>query len=150
MRSTISFDYEVESPGSLVVGGTMACGNYPPGVSNRQFRIDIVDTSVTGQSWFGSPALGLLKNTLVPVANGTGHVDVDVSGNHLSHFFPRRGGSMWRGGGGRGWDEEEDGEKKMADQTRPSNILRREEMKMKRRKDSKEKNTSSGLRSPVF
>ena len=79
MRSTISFDYSVSSDGPLVVGGTMACAPFAKTVNNNQFRVDIVDSTLTGQSWFGSPALGLLKNALTPVANSIGHIDVDVT-----------------------------------------------------------------------
>jgi len=79
LRSTISFDYSVFSYGALKVGGTMACsGNYSSN-NNRQFRVDIVDSTLSGQSWFGSPVLGLLKNALTPVANSSGHIDVDVT-----------------------------------------------------------------------
>jgi hypothetical protein len=79
MRSTISFDYSVYSPfGGLLVGGTMACNLGSPS-SNRQFRVDIVDSTLSGQAWFGSPALGLLKNALTPVAAGSGRIDVDVT-----------------------------------------------------------------------
>jgi len=78
MRSTISFDYSVFAFGALKVGGTMACtGTFPD--YNRQFRVDIVDSTLSGQSWFGSPALGLLKNALTPVAAGSGRIDVDVT-----------------------------------------------------------------------
>ena len=78
MRSTISFDYSVFAFGALKVGGTMACtGTFPD--NNRQFRVDIVDSTLSGQSWFGSPALGLLKNALTPVAISSGHIDVDVT-----------------------------------------------------------------------
>lgn len=79
MRSTISFDYAVIAPGALKVGGTMACSGSPSSNNNRQVRVDIVDSTLSGQSWFGSPALGLLKNALTPVANSTGHIDVDVT-----------------------------------------------------------------------
>lgn len=79
MRSTISFDYEVISPRPLQVGGTMACAPFVGGTSNNQFRVDIVDSTLSGQSWFGSPALGLLKNALTPVATSGGHIDVDVT-----------------------------------------------------------------------
>ena len=78
MRSTISFDYSVNSDGALTVGGTMACTG-PGTLNNNQFRVDIVESTLSGQSWFGSPALGLLKNALTPVANSTGHIDVDVT-----------------------------------------------------------------------
>jgi len=79
MRSTISFDYSVNSLfGGLQVGGTMACNLGSPS-SNLQFRVDIVDSTLSGQAWFGSPALGLLKNALTPVAAGSGHIDVDVT-----------------------------------------------------------------------
>jgi hypothetical protein len=79
MRSTISFDYSVFAYGALKVGGTMACVGDPFSENNRQFRVDIVDSTLSGQSWFGSPALGLLKNALTPVANSSGHIDVDVT-----------------------------------------------------------------------
>jgi hypothetical protein len=81
MRSTISFDYQVATldDGGLKVGGTMACEQTREANSNRQFRVDIVDSTLSGQSWFGSPALGLLKNALTPVAIGNGHIDVDVT-----------------------------------------------------------------------
>lgn len=79
MRSTISFDYSVSSDGPLVVGGTMACTVFASTLNNNQFRVDIVETTLSGQSWFGSPALGLLKNALTPVANSSGHIDVDVT-----------------------------------------------------------------------
>ncbi|MEI6156447.1 MAG: hypothetical protein WCP88_04530 [bacterium] len=79
MRSTISFDYSVIAAGALKVGGTMACVGNPISENNRQFRVDIVDSTLSGQSWFGSPALGLLKNALTPVANSSGHIDVDVT-----------------------------------------------------------------------
>jgi hypothetical protein len=79
MRSTISFDYSVSAQGALKVGGTMACSSNPSSNNNRQFRVDIVDSTLSGQSWFGSPALGLLKNALTPVANSSGHIDVDVT-----------------------------------------------------------------------
>jgi hypothetical protein len=83
MRSVISFDYASTSfaflgGGALVVGGTMACGTPDTG-GNNQFRVDIVDTTLSGQAWFGSPALGLLKNALTPVASSSGHIDVDVT-----------------------------------------------------------------------
>lgn len=78
MRSTISFDYSVTAFGPLVVGGTMACTPFG-GTANRQFRVDIVDSTLSGQSWFGSPALGLLKNALTPVATSSGRIDVDVT-----------------------------------------------------------------------
>jgi len=79
MRSTISFDYSVYAYGALKVGGTMACSSNPSSNNNRQFRVDIVESTLSGQSWFGSPALGLLKNALTPVANSAGHIDVDVT-----------------------------------------------------------------------
>ena len=80
MRSTISFDYSVFAPfGTLKVGGTMACEQSSLSNNNRQFRVDIVESTLSGQSWFGSPALGLLKNALTPVANSSGHIDVDVT-----------------------------------------------------------------------
>ena len=79
MRSTISFDYSVSAVGALKVGGTMACSSNTSSNNNRQFRVDIVDSTLSGQSWFGSPALGLLKNALTPVANSSGHIDVDVT-----------------------------------------------------------------------
>jgi hypothetical protein len=79
MRSTISFDYSVSAMGPLKVGGTMACSASFLSNNNRQFRVDIVDSTLSGQSWFGSPALGLLKNALTPVANSSGHIDVDVT-----------------------------------------------------------------------
>jgi hypothetical protein len=79
MRSTISFDYSVFALGALKVGGTMACSVSMSTSNNRQFRVDIVDSTLSGQSWFGSPALGLLKNALTPVANSSGHIDVDVT-----------------------------------------------------------------------
>ena len=79
MRSTISFDYSVSSSRPLMVGGTMACTIFPSTVNNNQFRVDIVESTLSGQSWFGSPALGLLKNALTPVASGSGHIDVDVT-----------------------------------------------------------------------
>ena len=79
MRSTISFDYSVNSDGALTVGGTMACTISASTLNNNQFRVDIVESTLSGQSWFGSPALGLLKNALTPVASGTGHIDVDVT-----------------------------------------------------------------------
>jgi hypothetical protein len=79
MRSTISFDYSVFAFGALKVGGTMACAGDPFSDNNRQFRVDIVDSTLSGQSWFGSPALGLLKNALTPVAISSGHIDVDVT-----------------------------------------------------------------------
>ena len=79
MRSTISFDYLVSAMGPLKVGGTMACSASSSSNNNRQFRVDIVDSTLSGQSWFGSPALGLLKNALTPVANSTGRIDVDVT-----------------------------------------------------------------------
>ncbi|MFM8915335.1 MAG: hypothetical protein ACKOFY_03605, partial [Candidatus Limnocylindrus sp.] len=80
MHSTISFDYSVTATGGgLKVGGTMACEQASISNNNRQFRVDIVEPWLTGQSWFGSPALGLLKNALTPVANSSGHIDVDVT-----------------------------------------------------------------------
>ena len=81
MRSTISFDYSVDSfvPFPLLVGGTMACAIFPTTLNNNQFRVDIVESTLSGESWFGSPALGLLKNALTPVASGSGHIDVDVT-----------------------------------------------------------------------
>jgi hypothetical protein len=79
MRSTISFDYSIFAYGALKVGGTMACSESLISNNNRQFRVDIVDSTLSGQSWFGSPALGLLKNALTPVANSSGHIDVDVT-----------------------------------------------------------------------
>jgi len=79
MRSTISFDYAVLAFGDLKVGGTMACSASFSSNNNRQFRVDIVDSTLSGQSWFGSPALGLLKNALTPVAAGSGRIDVDVT-----------------------------------------------------------------------
>ena len=81
MRSTISFDYQVATldDGGLKVGGTMGCEQSRASNSNRQFRVDIVESTLSGQSWFGSPALGLLKNALTPVAIGSGHIDVDVT-----------------------------------------------------------------------
>ena len=79
MRSTISFDYAVFAYGALKVGGTMACSGSFSSNNNRQFRVDIVDSTLSGQSWFGSPALGLLKNALTPVAAGSGRIDVDVT-----------------------------------------------------------------------
>ena len=79
MRSTISFDYSVFAYGALKVGGTMACSASWSSNNNRQFRVDIVDSTLSGQSWFGSPALGLLKNALTPVAIGSGRIDVDVT-----------------------------------------------------------------------
>jgi hypothetical protein len=89
MRSTISFDYSVNTGtpmgggfgpgGGLKVGGTMACESTSATNNNRQFRVDIVESTLSGQSWFGSPALGLLKNALTPVANSAGHIDVDVT-----------------------------------------------------------------------
>ncbi|MFM9165840.1 MAG: hypothetical protein ACKOQO_03370 [Candidatus Limnocylindrus sp.] len=80
MRSTISFDYSVlATGGGLKVGGTMACEQSSILNNNRQFRVDIVEPWLTGQSWFGSPALGLLKNALTPVANSSGRIDVDVT-----------------------------------------------------------------------
>jgi len=57
----------------------MACSSNPSSNNNRQFRVDIVESTLSGQSWFGSPALGLLKNALTPVANSAGHIDVDVT-----------------------------------------------------------------------
>ncbi len=83
MRSVIAFDYDSRSlavfgGGALVVGGTMGCGAEYTG-GNNQFRVDIVDTTLSGQAWFGSPALGLLKNALSPVASSSGHIDVDVT-----------------------------------------------------------------------
>jgi hypothetical protein len=56
----------------------MGCGTVDTG-GNTQFRVDIVDTTLSGQAWFGSPALGLLKNALTPVASSSGHIDVDVT-----------------------------------------------------------------------
>ena len=79
MRSTISFDYSVSSDGPLMVGGTMACTVFASTLNNNQFRVDIVESTLSGQSWFGSPALGLLKSALTPVASGSGHIDVDVT-----------------------------------------------------------------------
>ena len=79
MRSTISFDYSVNSFRPLMVGGTMACTIFATGLNNNQFRVDIVESTLSGQSWFGSPALGLLKNALTPVASGSGRIDVDVT-----------------------------------------------------------------------
>lgn len=79
MRSTISFDYSVSAASTLKVGGTMACEQTLAANNNRQFRVDIVESTLSGQSWFGSPALGLLKNALTPVANSSGHIDVDVT-----------------------------------------------------------------------
>jgi hypothetical protein len=79
MRSTISFDYLVSAVGGLKVGGTMACEQSGVDNNNRQFRVDIVESTLSGQLWFGSPALGLLKNALSPVAAGSGRIDVDVS-----------------------------------------------------------------------
>ena len=84
MRSTISFDYLVDTGpsflgGGLKVGGTMACEQTLAANNNRQFRVDIVESTLSGQSWFGSPALGLLKNALTPVAISSGHIDVDVT-----------------------------------------------------------------------
>jgi hypothetical protein len=79
MRSTISFDYSVSSDRPLMVGGTMACEVSATGRNNNQFRVDIVESTLSGQSWFGSPALGLLKNALTPVASGSGRIDVDVT-----------------------------------------------------------------------
>ena len=83
MRSTISFDYLVGTGpflgGGLKVGGTMACEQTQAANNNRQFRVDIVESTLSGQSWFGSPALGLLKNALTPVAISSGHIDVDVT-----------------------------------------------------------------------
>jgi len=79
MRSTISFDYSVSSFDPLMVGGTMACTPFAGGLNNNQFRVDIVESTLSGQSWFGSPALGLLKNALTPVASGSGRIDVDVT-----------------------------------------------------------------------
>ena len=81
MRSTISFSYSVVTfdTGALKVGGTMACSSSLSTNNNRQFRVDIVDSTLSGQSWFGSPALGLLKNALAPVATGAGYVEVDVT-----------------------------------------------------------------------
>jgi hypothetical protein len=78
MRSTISFDYSVTTSGPLVVGGTMACTLFGE-TANNQFRVDIVDSTLSGQSWFGSPALGLLKNALTPVVTNSGRIDVDVT-----------------------------------------------------------------------
>lgn len=83
MRSIISFDYDSQSlalfgGGALVVGGTMGCGPVDTG-GNNQFRIDIVDNTLSGQAWFGSPALGLIKNALSPVASSSGHIEVDVT-----------------------------------------------------------------------
>ena len=57
----------------------MACSESYSSNNNRQFRVDIVDSTLSGQSWFGSPALGLLKNALTPVAAGSGRIDVDVT-----------------------------------------------------------------------
>jgi hypothetical protein len=79
MRSTISFDYSVNALGALKVGGTMACSPSYLSNNNRQFRVDIVESTLSGQSWFGSPALGLLKNALTPVGTNSGHIDVDVT-----------------------------------------------------------------------
>jgi hypothetical protein len=79
MRSTISFDYSVSSYDPLMVGGTMGCTILASGLNNNQFRVDIVESTLSGQSWFGSPALGLLKNALTPVAAGSGRIDVDVT-----------------------------------------------------------------------
>ena len=80
MRSTISFDYLVDTErGGLKVGGTMACEQTQAANNNRQFRVDIVESTLSGQSWFGSAALGLLKNALTPVAISSGHIDVDVT-----------------------------------------------------------------------
>ena len=79
MRSTISFDYSVSSDSPLMVGGTMACTVFASALNNNQFRVDIVESTLSGQSWFGSPALGLLKGALTPVASGSGHIDVDVT-----------------------------------------------------------------------
>jgi hypothetical protein len=89
MRSLISFDYAVDTGtpsgpgpgrgGGLKVGGTMGCEQNAAANSNRQFRVDIVDSTLSGQSWFGSPALGLLKNALTPVAVSSGRIDVDVT-----------------------------------------------------------------------
>ena len=89
MRSTISFEYSVTTGsgggpgfgpgGGLKVGGTMACEPTTAANNNRQFRVDIVESTLSGQSWFGSPALGLLKNALTPVAISSGHIDVDVT-----------------------------------------------------------------------
>jgi len=81
MRSIISFDYSVSAVGGLKVGGTMACEQdmVDNNNNNRQFRVDIVESTLSGQSWFGSPALGLLKNALSPVAAGSGRIDVDVT-----------------------------------------------------------------------
>ena len=79
MRSTISFDYLVSSDSPLMVGGTMACTILASSLNNNQFRVDIVESTLSGQSWFGSPALGLLKNALTPVAAGSGRIDVDVT-----------------------------------------------------------------------
>ena len=79
MRSTISFDYTVVASGTLKVGGTMACEQFSASNNNRQFRVDIVESTLSGQSWFGSPALWLLKNALTPVSNSSGHIDVDVT-----------------------------------------------------------------------
>jgi len=89
MRSTISFDYSVNTGigggpgfgpgGGLKVGGTMACEPTAAANNNRQFRVDIVESTLSGQLWFSSPALGLLKNALTPVAISSGHIDVDVT-----------------------------------------------------------------------
>jgi hypothetical protein len=79
MRSTISFDYSVFAYGTLKVGGTMACEQSDASNNNRQFRVDIVESTVSEAAWFGSPALGLLKNALTPVSNSSGHIDVDVT-----------------------------------------------------------------------
>ena len=89
MRSIISFDYSVTTGnwvgpgigpgGGLKIGGTMACETTAAANFNRQFRVDIVESTLSGQSWFGSPALGLLKNALTPVAISSGHIDVDVT-----------------------------------------------------------------------
>jgi hypothetical protein len=79
MRSIVSFDYSVFAVGGLKVGGTMACEQSAVDNNNRQFRVDIVESTLSGQSWFGSPALGLLKNALTPVAAGSGRIDVDVT-----------------------------------------------------------------------
>jgi len=57
----------------------MACEQSAASNNNRQFRVDIVESTLSGQSWFGSPALGLLKNALTPVAISSGHIDVDVT-----------------------------------------------------------------------
>jgi hypothetical protein len=79
MHSTISFDYSVFAYGTLKVGGTMACEQSDASNNNRQFRVDIVESTLSGEAWFGSPSLWLLKNALTPVANSIGHIDVDVT-----------------------------------------------------------------------